>query len=146
VRVDPNHPLSTRLVEFLRSRAPDVKPITPQTDADDPYYQAGAHPDIVEQVWDKIGAKLPVACRCLLYGVPVLVQPDSGIVLAMAMGTGYGCSFPKKTSHPHAPAVIKLLGTSSRRRSMPRRSSVQPGCLDDSRVVKHAGVSNSTND
>jgi hypothetical protein len=94
MRVDPHHPMNVRMVEYFRAQAPYARPITPKADADDPYYEAGAHPEIVERVWDTIGARLPADSRCLLYGVPVLVQPDSGIVLAVAMGTGYAFRVP----------------------------------------------------
>ena len=89
MRVDPHHPLNERIVEYFRAQAPFAKPITPKVEAADPYQEAGAHPEIVERMWDKIGAQLPADSQCLLYGAPVLVQPDSGIVLAVAMGTGY---------------------------------------------------------
>ena len=94
MRVDPHHPLNVRSVEYFRAQAPYARPITPKAEAEDPYYQAGAHPEIVERVWDTIGGQLPAESRCLLYGVPVLVQPDSGIVLAAAMGTGYAFRVP----------------------------------------------------
>ena len=68
----------------------------PFAEADDPYYQAGAHPEIVERVWDKMGASLPAESRCLLYGVPVLTQPEAGIVLAVAIGTGYALRLPEE--------------------------------------------------
>jgi hypothetical protein len=94
VRVDPHHPLNERIVEYFRAQAPYARPITPKGEAGDPYSEAGAHPEIVERMWDIIGAQLAPGSQCLLYGVPVLVQPDSGIVLAVAMGTGYFVRVP----------------------------------------------------
>lgn len=94
MRVDPNHPLNVQIVEYFRAQVPNARPVTPAAEAHDPYYEAGAHPDIVERVWDTLGARMPADSRCLLYGVPVLVQPDSGIVLAVAMGTGYAFRVP----------------------------------------------------
>lgn len=54
-----------------------------------PYMDAGCHPDIVERIWDQIGAALPSDCRCLVYGWPALMHPVSGAILALAMGTTY---------------------------------------------------------
>jgi hypothetical protein len=88
--------LNARLVDYFRSQAPYLRPVTPKSEAGDPYYEAGAHPEVVEDVWDKLAAKLPDESRCLLYGVPVIVQPDSGIVLAVAMGTGYFVRVPEE--------------------------------------------------
>ena len=53
------------------------------------YMNCGCHPEIVERVWDQIGPAMPVNCRCMLYGTPALVAPQSGIVLAVAWGTKY---------------------------------------------------------
>ncbi|HCB02347.1 MAG TPA: hypothetical protein DEP19_08195 [Anaerolineae bacterium] len=55
----------------------------------DPYYQQGSHPDVVERIWDQLGASLPKDCRCLVYGVPALVHPKSGIIFALSRGTNY---------------------------------------------------------
>lgn len=55
----------------------------------DPYQGQGSHPDIVQRVWDDLGADLPVECRCLVYGTPALVQDRSGVVIAICNGTQY---------------------------------------------------------
>ncbi len=49
----------------------------------------GSHPDIVERVWNILGAALPRDSRCLVYGTPALVQPSGGILLAFCLGTQY---------------------------------------------------------
>lgn len=94
MQLDPRHPANARIVDYFRTLAPRARPLTPWREAQDPYYEAGAHPDVVEFLWDRLGASLPTTSRCLLFGVPVLVQPDSGIILAVAMGTGYALRVP----------------------------------------------------
>jgi hypothetical protein len=55
----------------------------------------GSHPDVVEQVWHVLARKLPAEGRCLLFGTPALVDPVSGIVLAVCYGTQYCVRLPK---------------------------------------------------
>jgi len=59
-----------------------------------PYLNAGCHPDIVERLWDQIGKTLAIDCRCLIHGVPGLVDPRSGLILALGMGTQYAVRIP----------------------------------------------------
>ena len=67
------------------------EPTTPPSEAPaavkDPYYTLGTHPDLVEQLWDKLTTYLSVDCRWVVYRRPVLVHPTSGIVFAFATGT-----------------------------------------------------------
>jgi hypothetical protein len=55
----------------------------------DPYQGQGSHPDIVQRVWDELGADLPSECRCLVYGTPALVHDRSGVIIAICNGTQY---------------------------------------------------------
>jgi hypothetical protein len=50
---------------------------------------AGSHPDVVERVWDRIGARLPPEAAVRVLGTPALVHPASGVILAVAFGTSY---------------------------------------------------------
>jgi hypothetical protein len=59
VRLDPRHPANARVVEYFRTLAPHARPLIRSTDAQDPYYQAGAHLDVVEFLWDTLGGSLP---------------------------------------------------------------------------------------
>jgi hypothetical protein len=49
----------------------------------------GAHPLVVARLWDVLNDALPNDGRCLIYGSPTLVEADSGVVLAAAIGTQY---------------------------------------------------------
>ena len=60
----------------------------------DPFLNLGSHPDVVERLWDEVGAQLPEEARAIVYGVPSLVAPDSGLLLAQAYGTQYILRIP----------------------------------------------------
>jgi hypothetical protein len=55
----------------------------------DPYLCQGSHPDIVQRVWDELGAAIPARCRCLIYGTPALIHDRTGIIIAICNGTQY---------------------------------------------------------
>jgi hypothetical protein len=49
----------------------------------------GTHPLVVARLWDVLNAELAADGRCVIYGSPALVEPVSGIVLAVGIGTQY---------------------------------------------------------
>lgn len=59
-----------------------------------PYYDQGCHPEIVERIWDQIGEAFPPEARCLVYGTPALVDPATGLVIAVGYGTAYCVRIP----------------------------------------------------
>jgi hypothetical protein len=65
----------------------------------DPYLGQGSHPDIVQRVWDELGAVLPGACRCLVHGTPALVHDRTGIVIAVCNGTQYNLRLTEADFH-----------------------------------------------
>jgi len=76
-RVRPPPPLSQSLEEV-----------------DDPVEGLGTHPDIVEQLW-QLDAALPQSCRWVVWGMPALVHPETGVVFAVGFGTlGYVMRLP----------------------------------------------------
>jgi hypothetical protein len=60
------------------------------------YWDAGAHPEIVERLWDQLGKNLPPSSRALVFGTPALVHRESGVVLAFALGTAYAVRLPRE--------------------------------------------------
>jgi hypothetical protein len=59
----------------------------PNPDTD--IWRLGAHPDIVQHLWERLNAALPADSRYLLADTATLVDPGSGLVLAVALGTKY---------------------------------------------------------
>jgi hypothetical protein len=49
----------------------------------------GAHPDVVEWLWSKLNTALPGDARSLVAGGAALVDRDTGLILAAALGTQY---------------------------------------------------------
>ncbi len=78
-------PTNRAVVEFLSPLRPPVQ---------DPYMEAGCHPEAVERVWDQLGRALPRDCRALLGDCPVLAHSLTGAVLAFAYGTAYAVLVP----------------------------------------------------
>jgi hypothetical protein len=82
------HRLNAGVLAYL-GRDGHLPVVAPPESHDDPYLRAGSHPDVVLRVWDEIGGSSPAAERCLLHGTPGLVHRQSGLVLAVALGTSY---------------------------------------------------------
>ncbi|MCC6487462.1 MAG: hypothetical protein IT364_08170, partial [Candidatus Hydrogenedentes bacterium] len=92
MKLDTAHPMNRLAIEYFRhreDRSPAPPPLAAPNEHPDPYMGAGSHPDIVERVWDVLGASLPRDCRALVYGTPALVHPAVGVVIALAYGTQY---------------------------------------------------------
>ena len=87
--VDARHPANQPVLMSLEASAREDRPLTPAAEAIDPYYEAGCHPEVVGWMWERLSKKLPPESRCLVYGTPCIVQPTSGILLAVGMGTSY---------------------------------------------------------
>ncbi len=62
-----------------------IHPPTPETDT----WRLGAHPDVVEHLWTRLNAALPVDARFLVADTAALVDPRSGLILAVTLGTQY---------------------------------------------------------
>lgn len=90
MEIDSKSPLNRGVLEYLgRGEKQGVRLIARPESARDPYMEQGSHPDVVQRVWDEIGAILPRECRRLVYGTPALIHDRTGIVLAICNGTQY---------------------------------------------------------
>jgi len=64
-----------------------VNLVRPGPDTDT--WRLGAHPDIVEHLWTRLNGGLPFDARFLVADTAALVDPESALVLAVALGTQY---------------------------------------------------------
>jgi hypothetical protein len=80
--------------DYMYRKRPDVPIFAGWNSVADPYRQCGCHPDIVDRLWDQIGAVLPADCRGLVYCNPALVHSKSGVIFGIGLGTWYGLRLP----------------------------------------------------
>jgi hypothetical protein len=88
-------PANVALVRHLKTLAASTDAVSvarlresasPKSVADH-YYTLGAHPDLLGWFWDELTAKLPAQCAWIVWGSPVLIQPESGVIFGFAGGT-----------------------------------------------------------
>lgn len=89
-----NHLKRDGRLGYMACKKPDAPVFALWNSAPDPYRQCGCHPEIVEKLWDQIGAALPADCRGLVYSNPGLIHHKSGVILAIGLGTWYGLRLP----------------------------------------------------
>jgi hypothetical protein len=119
MNLDLQHPANAKvLASFSESKQPQIA--SPES-VKNPYFEQGSHPDIVERVWDQIGKAFPPEARCLLYGNPALVDPESGIVVALAMGTAYVLRIPLSA----VPEAIQLRARTTMNWSIGKPTEIQ---------------------
>ena len=90
-----------QVLRYLKRANRDAPDIAAHDSIPNPYYQCGCHPDIVERVWDQIGAAMPAECRCLVTGMPALVHPAAGRIEAPCVDSAracFGISIAKNTA------------------------------------------------
>lgn len=105
ISVDFHHPTNVGILTYLGSperlaksvsEARDLPSCSPSS-VNAPYMKLGSHPDLVARLWDEVTVKLPVKCQWIVYGMPVLVNPSSGIIFAFGGGTHtYAFRLPPK--------------------------------------------------
>lgn len=95
------------LAHLAREAPAGTALVAPPSAVHDAYHECGSHPDVVEHVWDRLGAQLPRSSRVLLFGTPALLHSNTGIVLAVALGTAYALRLPTATLHDPAAASLE---------------------------------------
>ena len=92
--VDTAHPANSGVLRALQRKHPEGVSIVPPDGVAQPYLRCGCHPEVVERIWDRLGAATPLDCRCILGGTPALVHPTTGVILATGYGTAYCVRVP----------------------------------------------------
>jgi hypothetical protein len=82
------------VLRYLGQGATPVEVSVEPMPADVDRWKLGSHPDIVDRLWDDLNAALPADSRFLIAGGAALVHPQSGAVLAAALGTQYALRVP----------------------------------------------------
>jgi hypothetical protein len=117
---------NAKALKYLSDKKKSPIPIDPPDSVKNPYYEQGSHPDVVERVWDQIGKALPMDCRCLVYGSPALVHPESGILLAFANGTTYCLQLVASVMEEAIQAGVRTYTKWSSSRDMDTRRDLGP--------------------
>jgi hypothetical protein len=110
MKIDASHPMNQLVLHYLNRNAGLNTPLLASPGSvKDAYYGQGSHPDIVERVWDQLGQSLPQDCRCLAYGTPALVHPNSGIVFVICNGTQYNLRLTSAGLHEAMTQGVKTV-------------------------------------
>ena len=72
-------------------------------------------------MWDQIGAAYPSDGRSLVYGTPSLVDPVSGIIVAVGYGTAYCIRIPVDA----VPVAIKMGASTLRKWSSGKTTDIE---------------------
>jgi len=101
---NPDIPANKKVLAYLKKRARrDAELVSPPGDPKKDYLGSGAHPDIVERLWKNLNQALPTDSRRLVYGTPALMNPDTGEILAVAIGTSYAIRLPARLAGQKRP-------------------------------------------
>ena len=91
--LDLEDPANRRVIDLFAARNERGKPLEEAA-----YYPPigllSTHPDVLEHLWKELDARLPEECSRWVYGVPALVQEETGVVLAFGWGTAYALRLP----------------------------------------------------
>jgi len=92
--MDLSHPANALPLAYLQRRNTHAPLLAGPESSPRPYDGLGSHPDVVARVWDGLGRALPQDGRRIVCGTPALVQPETGVLLALALGTQYALRLP----------------------------------------------------
>lgn len=112
IPLDEAHPENRGVLAHLaRGARAAAPPIAPPSSVRDPATTCGCHPDVVERLWDGLGAGLPRTARVLVHGTPALVHPRAGLLLAVGLGTSYALRLPRRAARDPAAALLERVHT-----------------------------------
>lgn len=108
-RMEGAHPENRGVLAYLARGERAAAPLVAlPSSVPDPIAGCGCHPDVVERLWDVLGAGLPRAARVLVHGTPALVSPRAGVLLAVGLGTSYALRLPREARDPEASALERV--------------------------------------
>jgi hypothetical protein len=86
--VNEARPENAGVLAYFRRRNERALPLAASpSETPDPFLSLGSHPDVVERVWRRLAPQQ--AWRVVVLGTPAVVDPETGTVLAVALGTSY---------------------------------------------------------
>jgi hypothetical protein len=94
------HTTNQRLLNYLSEQSQKSgskwteNPSCSPEGVEQPYLRLGAHPNVVTRLWNTFATALPTQCNWVVYGMPVLVNPESAVIFAFAHGTVYALRLP----------------------------------------------------
>lgn len=84
------------------------RPEIAHTDIGEVYLRRGSHPEVVERVWDQLGASLPDRCCSIVHGTICLLHDQTSLLLAICMGTEYAIRVPTNVvDHARAQGLVQ---------------------------------------
>jgi hypothetical protein len=107
--VDPDHPDNFDPLRLAHRPGPPVVVSAAEIHGPAAVMGSGSHPDIVERVWDQLGAGFP-GSACFVNGTPCLVQPWVGVMVAVCYGTAYALRVPPdraEAADPDGPERVR---------------------------------------
>ena len=100
-------PANDKVLRYLtrvKGSAIDDRP--PRSEQRD-YWEAGSHPDVVERIWDQLGATFPAESKRVICSTPALVHPVSRVLIAVAIGTEYALRLPAAVLQSGLPSKVR---------------------------------------
>ncbi|HYU31800.1 MAG TPA: hypothetical protein VEW48_06530 [Thermoanaerobaculia bacterium] len=83
-------PLNRGVLGYLRKRSRKAGLVSASpTSVEDPLTKTSTHPEIGERLWGTLAASLPVDCRWIVCGTPVLMHPQTGVLFGVGIGMAY---------------------------------------------------------
>jgi hypothetical protein len=84
---DATRPENAGVMRYLARGGSSAEPDPHPDEAD--RYHLGTHPDIVAHLWDTLAAAFDGDARAVVRATPALVDPATGVVVAVGIGTTY---------------------------------------------------------
>ena len=71
-------------------------PSSSPKELENPYTSLRAGPEVCDLLWKRITTQVPGAKKWVIYGYPVLVNPDSNVIFAFGIGLRHALRLPQE--------------------------------------------------